>query len=104
MTNVNIVPGATTKEMIFEKCKSADLKNEAEAIALAQWLANELIARMDALVVLEDTIAETLTAKQYREIIDASAKRMFHNIIDGIEESDLKEFLLEHEDEITKNV
>lgn len=92
------------RKMIHRACTETDFSDKEEAIRLTKWLAHEVITYRTVAGMYEDKLSEVMSAKEYREFTKDSAIKLFRQDINGMEESDFKDFALEHFEEIVSDV
>lgn len=91
----------TYKEYIYDLCTEADMNNPEEATRLAQMLATECMDEHNVAMRQEAKLKEVLSAKDYEEWSRATARELFKEHIENMEQSDFKDFVLENFEEIT---
>lgn len=88
------------KEYIYEQCKQTDLSDPEAVTALAQWLAHDLIQYHDISMEQEAKLKDLMSYNDYTEWIKEVGRKMFEQYIQGMEDSDFKEFVIANMDEI----
>lgn len=89
------------KEYIYTICNEADLTKPEDAEMLAKVLARDLLRHFETVQILEKKLEEIMTAKEYHEFIKETSKEIFQNELNRMENSEFKEYVIEHMDEIT---
>lgn len=90
----------TYREYIYKCCTDTDMSKEDEVVALVQLLAYECTLYHDLLAKYEDKLKETMTFKDFDRFASDVAKELFKAEIGGLDESELKDFILENFDEL----
>lgn len=91
----------TYKEHIWKVCKNTDLKDEDDVTETIAYLAGEVINLQELAMDQEAKLKEIMTAKDFEEWSNEEAKKIFKRRLEGMEDSEYKEFCLQHFDEIT---
>lgn len=90
----------TFREELYNRITSADLGNKEEVTILVQSLASDLIRYHDVSMEQEDKLQEIMTAKDYYEWSKEMARKMFIRDMESMPDSDFKDFVFEHLDEV----
>ena len=90
----------TYREYIYKCCTDTNMSDETEVINLVQLLAYECTLYHDLLNKYEDKLKEIMTFKDFDKFASDIAKELFKAEIGGLDESELKEFILENFDDI----
>ena len=91
-------------EYIFTKCKNANMANEAEATALATFLAGECLTYHKLAMLQDDALKDKLSAKEYHTLSTEMAKALFLDDISRIQDGDFKAFCEENFEEILREI
>lgn len=90
------------REYVYALCEGTDFNDPEDATRTVQLLAKELIRHSDACLEYEKKLEEIMTAKEWREFISATSRKLFKQEIDGMADSEFKDFIIERFDEITE--
>lgn len=91
----------TYRESIYKLCKGTDLTNQEDVLQLIQKLAHDCTMYFDIIDRHEKKLKKLMSYADYTQYVRDAAKEIFMNDVNGMEDSDFKEFCLEHADEIT---
>ncbi len=93
----------TYREHIFEICSNVNKEDPEELLELCMYLAGEATNNFDFLVSTDKKLQEVISAAEYKQFSTEIAKKLFHESISRMEDGEFKQFVLEHEQEITKD-
>lgn len=88
----------TYKEFIHGICTSANLDDEDSVIFAMQQLAYEAIHYRDAYKACEKKMGEVMSYKDYKEWEAKAAKELFQKELEGMVESEFKDFIMDNLD------
>lgn len=91
----------TYKEYIYKLCTSADMDDKEDITNVMQILASECLKEHRLCMKSDDKLKEVLTAKAYEQWAEKTAKEIFKEEIEEMEDCDFKSFVLEHMELIT---
>lgn len=92
----------TYREHIYNLCKSTDMSNEEEATRLVQILLKDLMQYHDLSMEQEKKLTEIMSYQDFTKWSNDMAKKMFRQEIEGMADSEFKDFCLENFDKITE--
>lgn len=92
----------TYREEIYKKCTETDMANEEAVTLLVQDLARDCILYFDILTKYEKMLQDTMTYTEYEEFTTKVAQESFKDDVAGMADSEFKDFIVEHMDEIFK--
>lgn len=90
----------TYREEIYKKCTETDLDDKEAITMLVQELAHDAVMYSDIIKKYEKKLQDVLTYTEFEKFTTDVAQEIFKNDVAGMADSEFKDFIVEHMDEI----